>query len=127
MTELDPGRVLAAVARVAGVDVGALTRTHPALRDRGRYVSTGRTAPRLAAAYLLRHRSRLTYHEIGRRLRCDRSGAWWMVCVFAKRSTAAQHLIVAAEIRLARPEVDVEALLRRAREDAQGPAQRRRP
>lgn len=110
---LDPGRVLACVARVSGLPAAALVRQH---RPLGRKPNPS-TAARIAAAWLLRHRCRLTYREIAQRLRMHRVSAGELVGAAARRPEA-RALVQAAEVALERSTVDVDAELRRARLDA---------
>jgi hypothetical protein len=130
MSELDPGRVLAAVARAAGIDVATLSRcVRPLPRSgpgRGGAIPHPHTAVRIAAAWMLRHRCGLTYLEIGRRLRCTHVSAIRLI-VRADVVERARDLVTAVDRAMVRVVVDVDAELRRAREAASGPGYTRRP
>lgn len=102
---------MAAVARAAGVDVAAISR-RSWTRERS-------TAARIAAAWLLRNRCGMSFEQIGRSLRCRKQGAWKLVSWVWLRDDALA-IATAADEQLKRKPVDVDALLRKAREDARG-------
>lgn len=125
MSDLDPGRVMAAVARAARVDVAAISRGARAQHRDGQVGSIPHphTAVRIAAAWLLHHRCGLSYREVARRLRCHDYGAWKLVSWLWLRDDALAIAHAAEELLQRRP-IDVEAALRSAREDAGGHGRR---
>ena len=115
--EISTRRVLEAIARHLGTDVGTLRRPN---REQDPHIRECRRA----ALVILRERYRLSYHAIARLLGRTKKQivheSYWIVRKLPRTRELVSALEQHLEAQPTRTEVDVEAELRRAREAASG-------